>query len=183
MRVNCKSFTYFIFTFIMAIGSTACGDSTKKEIKSVMSGEITGDINESYVASRAIMECDPGVLNVLDMAFSKISFNISIPMPLLKEGEHPLTGEHDSYTILPKDSKSVLISYEASNEKLYGNKVKGTISFSSIPKKIGEHLTGYLKGTAQAEKHQREDGKINIDMQFDIIAKSDINIRCNRTDW
>lgn len=181
MQVNCKLIKYFIFSLVIVMELIACGGGNASGGASVLNAEITGDINVNYVASKPIVECYQDILEVVDEEqSSRATFQIEIPMQLLHQGDHPLIGLYD-YNVsnrvfsFNKDSKYVRLAYEALNEKSYGANVKGTISFTSIPKKIGEHLIGHLKGTAQAGVPGRDaEGVINIDMQFDILADKSV---------
>ena len=192
--------TYFICTIILAMGLIACGSdgsedssgsrkpsgSTKKEVAGILSAEITGDLNENYLASKPMIQCSKGVFSILDMnsskkntfdvemnIFKKTTFNIDIPMQLLHQGEYQLVGRNDKRGIsFNKDSKFVLFSYEANENTSYGKKVKGTISFTSIPKKIGDYLRGYLNATARTETHGEGEKEINIGLQFEMLAES-----------
>ena len=176
MLVNGKLITHFIFSIGIAMGLIACGGDGSGGA-SVLSAEITGDTNESYAATKPIVECDQDVFEIKDDERSSwATIQIDIPKQLLQQGEHTLIGIGDRVVSnrvfsFNKNSKLVRIAYDALNERNYGKNVKGTISLTSIPKKIGEHLIGHLKATAQIESYGDVAKRtINIDLKFDIVA-------------
>ena len=168
-----KTLALFILTFTCLV---SCGDQeeTKKAVQNVketprLSGQVTGHTNEEYFDSSASLYCGKSdsitglkVLEVNSLTSLSQNFEIKIPLPMLKVGTYQFKEE-------PAKEKVTLL-FRSSKGKRYRENIDGFVTFTSIPTKAGEYLTGSVKASASILYKPEE--KVEITMEINIPAGS-----------
>ncbi len=148
--------------------------------------KVSGDITETVSWKKPLVTCEKdggilaqNVLNIMALENKKI-FKLKIPLSVATLGEHEVVG--------PKDSKSyklgnISVAYNPDMWQSgkasggYQKYVSGTVTFTNIPKKEGEHLTGTLKAKASLKRFKGR--AVEMDVVFDIVAGNQTFNKCS----
>ena len=170
-------------TFLL-LGNTLYAEELVSKIKK-LTLITNGDINKTMLWEAPLLECSKdgrglaqNILSINAME-KKASFNLKIPIPVATLGEHKVVG--------PKDSQSykvgtISVSYNPNiwhygkDSGGYQKYTSGTVTFSNIPTKEGQHLIGKLEAKASLKRFKNR--SVTMSATFDIVASKHTFKKC-----